>query len=135
MGASLKLLVAAGLALAALAAQAEGGPCREDVRKYCSQVQGQGGKQVEDCLLDHQQDISDACYNGLKQRLEKGGGQGQQGQGGGALRACRQDLDRLCRGVEPGGGRLVNCLRDHQQDLSEACSDALSKKMQNRQQR
>jgi len=124
--------IGAVLALASLVAAAEGGgPCRADVQKYCAQAQG--GKQVEDCLLDHQKDVSDACYDGLKQRLQgggQGGGQrgGQGGGGDGAMQACKPDFEKYCKNVEPGGGRIVNCLLDHQKDLSDACYDSLAKK-------
>jgi hypothetical protein len=123
------------LALAAAAAFAQdGGPCRADVQKYCAQSQGDREKAM-DCLLDHQQDITDACYEALKKRLNnqgqaqgQGQGQGQGQQGQGPLQACRQDVQKLCAGVQPGGGRIVNCLLDHQKDLSDACYDVLSKK-------
>jgi hypothetical protein len=36
---------------------------------------------------------------------------------------CLADADRLCRGVEPGGGRVVRCLKQHEADLSQACKD------------
>ena len=120
------------LALASLAAAAEGGPCRADVQKYCAQAQG--GKQIEDCLLDHQQDVSDACYDGLKKRLENGGGGpgGGSGGGDGALQACRPDFEKFCKNVQPGGGRIVNCLLDRQKDLSDACYQALARKKDGR---
>jgi hypothetical protein len=38
-----------------------------------------------------------------------------------AREACGDDVRRLCRDVAPGGGRLVQCLRKHQADLSPAC--------------
>lgn len=109
---------AACLALlcAPLLAFAEGGPCRAEVEKYCAQAQG--GKQITDCLLDHQQNVSDACYGALKKRLEAED----------AMKACGPDAKKLCQGVQPGGGRIVNCLLDHQKELSDACYDTLAKK-------
>ncbi len=38
-----------------------------------------------------------------------------------AREACGGDVQRLCRDVTPGGGRLVHCLRARQADLSPAC--------------
>ena len=40
---------------------------------------------------------------------------------------CRTDYERLCHDVQPGGGRIINCLRDHQSELSDACYDQLAK--------
>jgi len=88
--------------------------CNTDAEKFCSQ----GGGLAVDCLLDHQNDISDACYDALKVRL--GNEQGMQ--------ACRQDSRRFCPGVEPGGGRVVDCLIDHEQEISEDCYQFLKSK-------
>jgi len=88
--------------------------CNTDAEKFCSQ----GGGPVVDCLLDHQNDISDACYDALKVHL--GNEQGMQ--------ACRQDSRRFCPGVEPGGGRVVDCLIDHEQEISEDCYQFLKSK-------
>lgn len=102
--------------------------CRGDIRKFCSQAQGQ---QAQECLLDHQQDISDACYDALKKKLQSGRSE-QDGQGNAppGAQACRQDAQQFCKGVQPGGGRIVNCLLEHQKDLSDACYDTLSKRKQ-----
>lgn len=36
---------------------------------------------------------------------------------------CTADAERLCREVEPGGGRVEKCLRAHRGELSDACKD------------
>ena len=38
-----------------------------------------------------------------------------------ARAACGADMQRLCKGVMPGGGRILVCLRKHDADLSPAC--------------
>jgi len=46
---------------------------------------------------------------------------------GGALRgACREDVEQLCAGVQPGGGRIAQCLREHQDRVSEGCKSAIA---------
>jgi hypothetical protein len=42
-------------------------------------------------------------------------------------RACRADYQRLCRGVFPGGGRILQCLRDKSAQVSDACKAAITK--------
>lgn len=42
-------------------------------------------------------------------------------------RACRADYERLCRGVFPGGGRILQCLRDKAAQVSDACKAAIAK--------
>ncbi|WKA29249.1 cysteine rich repeat-containing protein [Bradyrhizobium roseum] len=38
---------------------------------------------------------------------------------------CRSDYDRLCAGVQPGGGRILACLHEHSHQLSAACGQAM----------
>ncbi len=38
--------------------------------------------------------------------------------------ACADDAQRLCAGVQPGGGRVVACLKDHKDSLSDRCRQA-----------
>jgi len=39
--------------------------------------------------------------------------------------ACRDDAKKLCASVQPGGGRLMACLKDKQSELSPACQATL----------
>ena len=39
---------------------------------------------------------------------------------------AREDYWRFCRGVPPGGGRIVICLNAHADQLSEACFQTLT---------
>lgn len=43
------------------------------------------------------------------------------GQAAGFQMDCARDVQRLCYGVQPGGGRLVRCLLSHGGKLSPAC--------------
>jgi len=38
--------------------------------------------------------------------------------------ACADDAQRLCAGVQPGGGRVVACLKEHKDALSDRCKEA-----------
>jgi hypothetical protein len=43
----------------------------------------------------------------------------------GAIRAaCAEDVQKLCGTVQPGGGRVVACLKDHKDSLSDRCRQA-----------
>ncbi|MGE5153497.1 MAG: cysteine rich repeat-containing protein [Bdellovibrio bacteriovorus] len=45
-----------------------------------------------------------------------------------ALRTyCRPDIERFCPDVEPGGGRIKECLKEHKEQISVGCAQALQK--------
>jgi hypothetical protein len=41
------------------------------------------------------------------------------------VQICRGDYDRLCAGVQPGGGRVLACLQNQADQLSAACGQAM----------
>jgi hypothetical protein len=41
------------------------------------------------------------------------------------MQICRGDYDRLCAGVQPGGGRVLACLQNQANQLSAACGQAM----------
>ncbi len=40
---------------------------------------------------------------------------------------CKSDVERLCPGLEPGGGRIKACLKTHENEISVGCAKALQK--------
>lgn len=40
-------------------------------------------------------------------------------------RECKSEVELLCKGVRPGGQRIMNCLKEKVTELSPACSAAL----------
>ena len=41
--------------------------------------------------------------------------------------ACLKDAKAQCPGVQPGGGKIRDCLKTHIKDLSDECKDVLVK--------
>jgi len=41
------------------------------------------------------------------------------------LAYCKADAARLCPGVTPGGGRLIACLKQHENEVSIGCAKEL----------
>jgi len=46
---------------------------------------------------------------------------------------CKDDVDRLCPNVEPGGGRIKACLKANKEKMSVGCAQALMKLKQSKQ--
>ena len=43
--------------------------------------------------------------------------------------ACGADMKALCGSVQPGGGRLRDCMREHRAQLSNSCKVAIADRM------
>jgi hypothetical protein len=50
---------------------------------------------------------------------------GPRAQAQGQFPYCKADAARLCHGVRPGGGRLLGCLKAHENDLTVGCAKEL----------
>jgi hypothetical protein len=48
-----------------------------------------------------------------------------------ARAACAPDIQALCAGVQPGGGRILACLKEHKDKVSDGCRKAVVKATQN----
>ena len=40
-----------------------------------------------------------------------------------ARKACEPDVQKFCKDIVPGGGRIIKCLKEHAADLSADCKD------------
>jgi len=102
-------------------AEAKGsGPCSQDIERFCPGVQpGQG--RYRSCLRQHESELSPAClehYKATKKRVGKGASQ---------VRAlCAQEIQQYCKDISPGEGRILQCLKGREADLSPPCKEALS---------
>ena len=48
---------------------------------------------------------------------------------GGPRGACMNDVKTLCGSVQPGGGRIRECMREHRAELSSQCKLAIADRM------
>jgi len=105
-------LFAAGVAAQAGAQQRREGPCAADAKKFCGDVQpGQGG--IAKCMKAHDAELSPACRERMKARAEKAEKVREE---------CKPDVEKFCKGIAPGGGRIRSCLRARQAELDPACA-------------
>ena len=96
--------------------------CKVEIEKHCGDVTpGQG--RILACLYAYGDKLSPKCEYALYDaavQLER------------AVAAlsylaseCDEDLDQHCAHVAPGEGRLLDCLKKHEKDLTGRCKQAL----------
>jgi hypothetical protein len=92
--------------------------CQPDAGKFCQGIRPGDGR-IAACLRAHESELAPACQK-LVERVET------------AVRevheACKDDLEKLCQGVPPGGGRFLACLKAHEVELSGSCKAVLARK-------
>lgn len=89
------------------------GACRADVEKLCKGIQPGGGR-IAMCLKQHASEVSPGCREaiaGAKKQIED------------FAEVCKPDAEKLCKGVQPGQGRIMRCLAEHKDQLSAGCRD------------
>lgn len=45
------------------------------------------------------------------------------------IRVCKADIQQFCKGIEYGGGRVAQCLQQHQASVKPDCRTALTEAM------
>ena len=96
--------------------------CKVEIEKYCGQVTPGEGR-VLACLYAHEDKLSSKCEYALYDaaaQLER------------AVAAlsyvaneCDADLEKYCKSIAPGEGRLLDCLEKHDKQVSGRCKQAL----------
>ena len=97
-------------------AQPQPGPCAEDAAKLCKGVPQGEGRLVQ-CLKEHAKELSPACLERASETREKIHDFAD---------ACKDDQMQFCKGTRPGGGRILQCLKQHEAALSSDCKAQLT---------
>ncbi len=113
---ALAVLALCALLVAGAEAPAAQGPCADDVAKYCKDVKPGGGRLAR-CLKDNEKQLSPTCKASIEDSRKKAKE---------AHQACADDVQKHCKDVKPGQGRIVQCLKEHEKDLSPECKAKLT---------
>ncbi|WHZ25548.1 MAG: hypothetical protein OJF51_000343 [Nitrospira sp.] len=93
--------------------------CEAEVQQYCpDSLEGEDRRR---CVMQRLKRLDAPCQQIVRQRLVRWR------EAEGYKRACAEDMKRVCSAVQPGDGRLLQCLQEHEQDLSEVCYQSLPK--------
>ncbi len=105
---------------AGVSAEQNARPCVEDAAKLCKGVQ-QGEGRVARCLKEHSSELSPACKENIGKMKERVHDFRQ---------ACKDDMAKLCKNTKPGGGKVLQCLKHHEGELSPGCKEQLRHRAQ-----
>lgn len=108
---------ALGLTVLTAPTPAQERPCAADAKKFCSDVEPGNRQLMVQCLQEHTSELSEGC----KERIQAAKARGQE-----MYAACADDVQAFCKGVQPGGGAVGQCLKEHQAELSSSCKAALA---------
>ena len=96
--------------------------CDEDIKEHCDGLGSNAGK-VFMCLAAYEEQLTPACKQGiLEAALAVKMGAAALNY---SVRACEADADKYCLDVQPGEGRIVDCIKSNESNVSEECITAL----------
>ena len=93
--------------------------CEAEVQAYCPD--SLSGEARRRCVIQRMKQLDTTCQQVIRQRLV------HWKQAEGYKLACMEAVKRFCPTVQPGDGRILQCLQEHEQDLSEGCYQSLPK--------
>ena len=97
------------------------GGCKKELDSFCKEVTPGEGR-VLACLYAYEDKLSSRCEYALydaSAQLEHAVATLTY-----VANECADDLKKHCAAVEAGGGRLAECLKKNEKDVSKRCKDA-----------
>lgn len=97
--------------------------CKPDVEKFCKEVKPGEGRILR-CLKENHENLSGECKQqmaaGMEKMKEKMVDKMKE-----ARETCKEDIEEFCKEVQPGEGRMMQCLKKHEEHISKKCQNAL----------
>jgi hypothetical protein len=114
-----------GLMFAIGAFAADQNPCFEDAAKFCKNI-APGMTALMECLENHESELSSECKTHeakmLGLRVERAEQVGEKVK---FRQACMNDMGKFCNDADPAKGGMLNCLKEHENELSAPCVDSM----------
>ncbi|WP_413581398.1 cysteine rich repeat-containing protein [Bdellovibrio sp. HCB288] len=92
------------------------GPCMKDRELLCPGVAP--GKDMHKCMRKNKSKVSKECkakMEDMKKSFKN------------IHEACHEDVEKYCSDVKPGKGAVIQCMKGHEDEVSQACKDQLAK--------
>lgn len=87
------------------------GPCAADAAKFCAGIEHGDGR-IAKCLHQNKDKVSEEC-KASKKKMRAAVMEVKE--------ACHDDLEKFCSTVKAGGGRIMKCMKEHKEELSQGC--------------
>jgi hypothetical protein len=97
--------------------------CGRDINQHCSRVNFGGGR-VLHCLRQNEAKISPQCRTAMVQTTQNV--ERRADARAAVLKVCDADARRLCQGIQPGDGNLLECMVTARRSVSAACNQAIT---------
>ena len=97
--------------------------CEKELNSYCSQVTPGEGR-LALCMMAHEDKISDTCFSSIFEfvdGIELGLSNLWR-----AADVCENDIEKNCASVQPGEGRIAQCLIEKKDMISTPCKAELA---------
>jgi hypothetical protein len=94
--------------------------CEADIEQLCPD--SLDGSARTRCLKQRAKQLPPLCLSQLQERFVKWKEDRNR-----LMVACNEDVKRFCRAIKPGSGQVLQCLRSHDQEVSDRCYQTLPK--------
>ena len=92
------------------------GRCLAEVKKLCPNLTMKDG--LGKCLRAHKDEFSKECQEKVEEKKAELKA---------SFKDCKDDVKKVCAGVERGEGRIIKCLKENAEKLSSACKAHVEK--------
>jgi hypothetical protein len=92
--------------------------CHKEMKELCKDKKG---RDRFACLKENTAKLSPECQQKIEQKKEKWQDRKED---------CKADRESLCKDIEPGEGRIRDCMKKNMDKLSPACKEHISKAKQ-----
>jgi len=98
--------------------------CDQDRQKLCKDAKP--GREMMECFRQHNDQLSDSCKSMIQEHRQRF--MQSHPKMAAAIKACRDDQRKFCKDVKPGEGRIRDCMKQHESELSDACRGSMGGK-------